>query len=87
MITELQTLVATTKTELAKARNSTGKALATPSIAHVRELARTMSLSDAEAAKQHKAGTDQGKLHSEALRGEVKHTHHTLAVPPMKQIR
>ena len=84
MITELQTLVATTKAELAVARDSTARALATPSIAHVRELARTAGRvgapSDAEAAMQHKAGTDHGKLYSEALRGKVKHTHHKLTV-------
>jgi hypothetical protein len=80
MISELQTLVATTKTQHAVARDSTAMALATPSIAHVRELARSGAPSDAEAAKQHKAGTDHGKLYSEALRGKVKHTHHTLTV-------
>ena len=85
MITELQTLVATTKTQHAGARDSTEMALATPSIVHVRELARTVAPSYAEAAKQHKAGTDHGKLYSEALRGKVKHTHTTyLRSPPMK---
>ena len=68
MITELQTLVATTKAELAVARDSTAMALGTPSIANVRELARTtgrvVAPSYAEAAKQHKAGTDYGKLYS-----------------------
>ena len=75
MITKLQTLVATTKTQHAVARDSTAMVLATPSIAHVRELARTVAPSYAEAAKQHKAGTDHGKLYSEALRGKVNHTH------------
>ena len=56
MITELQTLVATTKAELAVARDSPAMALATPSMAHVRELARTVGRvvapSDAETAKR-----------------------------------
>ena len=80
MITELQTLVATTKTQLAVAKESTAMTLATPTIAQVRELARTVVPSDAEAAKQRKAGTDHGSLYSEALRGKVKHTQHTLTV-------
>jgi len=82
MIAELQTLVATTKAQLAGARDSTAMALATPSIAHVRELARSGAPSDAKAAKQLKAGTEHGKLYSEALRGKVKHTytHHILTV-------
>ena len=80
MIAELQTLVATTKAQLAGARDSTAMALATPSIAHVRELARSGAPSDAKAAKQLKAGTEHGKLYSEALRGKVKHTHHIFTV-------
>ena len=55
-------------------------ALATPSIAHVRDLAIKVAPSYAEAPKQHKAGTEHGKLYSEALRGKVKHTHHIIKV-------
>ena len=84
MISEFQTLVATTKTQLEVARDSTARALASPPIAHVRELARSGSPSDAEAAKQHKAGTDHGKLYSAALRGKSNtHTTHLLS-PPIK---
>ena len=84
MITELQTMLTTTKAQLTVARDNSARALAKPSIAQVRELARTEGRvgapSDAEAAMQHKAGTDHGKLYSEALRGKVKHTLHTLTV-------
>jgi len=66
MFTELQTLVTTTKAELSVATDCTAMAQATQSIAHVREMARTAGRvgepPDAEAAKQHKAGTDHGKL-------------------------
>jgi hypothetical protein len=93
MITELQTLVATTVAELAGARNSTAEALASPSIAHVRELAKTagrgMAASGTEAAKQHNAGVDHGKLYSVALRGKVRHTtnlqSHPMKVKPQTQ--
>jgi hypothetical protein len=68
MITELQRLVATTKAEPAVARDSTAMVRATSFIAQVRELAitavRVGAPSGAEAAKQHKAGTDHGKLYS-----------------------
>jgi len=77
-------MITSTKAQLAVARDSSARALATPSIAQVREVARTEGRvgapSDAEAAMQHKAGTDYGKLYSEALRGKVKHTLHTLTV-------
>ena len=85
MISELQTLVATTKADLVVAGDSTAMALGTPSIAHLRELARTtgrvVAPSYAETAKQLKAGTDHGKLYSEALRGKVKHTTNLQLLP------
>jgi hypothetical protein len=83
-ITELQMLLATTNAELVVARDSTAEALATPSFAKVREMTNTAGRvtapSGARAATQHKAGTDHGKLYSEALRGKVKQTHHKLTV-------
>ena len=39
-----------------------------------------MAPSGPEAAKQHKAVTDQGMLFSEVVRGRIKHTHHKLIV-------
>ena len=83
-ITELQTLLATTKAELAEARKSTTETQATPSVARVRDLVttagRAVAPSGAGVATQHKAGIHHGKLYSEALRGKVIQTHHRLTV-------
>ena len=81
MITELQTLVATTKEEPAVARDNTTKALTTPSSKEVAIAAgRVVAPSGPGAAKQHKAITDQGMLFSEVVRERIKHTHHKLIV-------
>jgi hypothetical protein len=83
-ITELQTLVATTKAELAEVRDSTPKTLSAPSVAPRRDLARAagweVSPSGASTAKHHKAGTDQTKLYSEVLGGKVRQTQYKLTV-------
>jgi hypothetical protein len=83
-ISELQTLVATTKAELAVARDNTVMAQAKPSMRQVQELARAagraVAPTDAPDAKQHKLSTDHGRLYSEVVRGKVKHTHHKLTV-------
>lgn len=81
MITELQTLVATTKKELAVARDNTAMALTTPSSKEVaRASGRVVAPSGPVAAKQHKTATEQGMLFSEVVRGRTKHTHHKLIV-------
>jgi hypothetical protein len=71
-ITELQTLVTTTKAELEGVRDNTAKTLATPSIAPRRGMTRAgwvVAPSSAETAKHHKAGTQQANLYSEVLGG------------------
>ena len=78
MIAELQTVVATTKEELAVARDNTNKALTTLYSKEVAIAAgRVVAPSGPEAAKQHKAVTDQGMLFSEVVRGRFKHTPQT----------
>ena len=61
-ITELETLVASTKAELEGVRDKTSKGQATPSIAPRRELARAAGWgvipSGADIAKYHTAGTE-----------------------------
>jgi hypothetical protein len=83
-ITELQTIISTTKGEFLLATDSPARSLAMPSIVNVGELACTecheVAPSHVEAAKQHKVRTDHGKLYSETLRGKVKHTHYKLTV-------
>ena len=79
-ITELQTLVTTTKAELG-GLETTQQTLATPSIAPRRGMARTgwvVAPPGAETAEHHKAGTEQAKLYSEVL-GEIQ-THYKLMV-------
>ena len=79
MIIELQTLVATTKEELAVARDNTTKALTLPSSKEVAIAAGcVLAPSGPEASKQHKAITDQGMLFSEVIRGRIKYKHHEL---------
>ena len=74
-ITELETLVASTKAELEGVRDKTAKGQATPSIAARRELERAtgwgVAPSGAELAKYHTAGTEQARLYSEALGVEI----------------
>jgi hypothetical protein len=70
-ITELESLVASTKAELEGVRDKRGKGQEMPPIAPRRELARTtewgVAQSSAELAKYHTAVTGQARLYSEAL--------------------
>ena len=74
-ITELETLVASTKAEFEGVRDKTAKGQATPSIAPRREPERStgwgVAPSGAELAKYHTAGTEQARLYSEALGVEI----------------
>ena len=89
-ITELHTLVATTKSELAGVGDNTTKALAAPSIAPRWQTNRSAGWPEApsgtETAKHHSPPTDQAKLYSEVLGGQVKQTHYKLTVTPKESI-
>jgi hypothetical protein len=83
MITELETLVASTKAELEGVRDKTAKGQATPPSALRRELPRitgwTVAPSGAGQAK-FLVGTEQPKLYSEALWGKLKQKSYKLTV-------
>jgi hypothetical protein len=71
-ITELQTLVNTTKAELEGARDTSAKTHATPSINPRRGIAiagTAVAPTGAETAEHLRAGTEKAKLYSEVLGG------------------
>ena len=74
-ITELETLVATTKAELEGVRYKTAKTQATPPIAFSMELTRATGWGEAPSGfglERCHPGTEQPKLYSEALVGVTK---------------
>ena len=83
-ITELETLVASTKAELEGVRDKTPKGQATPSISPRPEQARAtgwgVAPSGAELAKYHTVGTEQARLYSEALGGKFNQKRYKLTI-------
>jgi hypothetical protein len=82
-ITELQTLVTTTKAKLDGRRDNSANIHAKPSIAPKRGTATTgwvLAPPGAVTAKHHREGTEKAKLYSEVLGGKPKQTHYKLTV-------